>query len=72
MTIVQVILPVPLFSSFDYLLPEGFNVPVIGSRVIVPFGNKRRSIGIVKGLSSHSEFPIEKLKPLTELIDTES
>ncbi|MBJ2118850.1 MULTISPECIES: primosomal protein N' [Proteus] len=72
MTIVQVILPVPLFSSFDYLLPEGMDAPVIGSRVIVPFGNKRRSLGIVKGLSTHSEFPIEKLKPIDELLDSET
>lgn len=72
MTIVQVILPVPLFSSFDYLLPEGCAMPTIGCRVVVPFGKQRRSIGIVKGFSSHSEFPIEKLKPIEEVLDTET
>lgn len=65
----------PLDRLFDYL--SGGQVAQIGQRVLVPFG-RRSQIGIVMGFAETSEFPIEKLKPVTQVfadelpIDTET
>lgn len=61
--ILQVALDVPLNRLFDYL-SGGLHVRV-GHRVLVPFGS-RSQIGIVMGLADTSEFPVEKLKPITQ------
>lgn len=53
----------PLDRLFDYL-SGGVSVQ-IGQRVLVPFG-RRSQIGIVMGFAETSEFPIEKLKPVTQ------
>jgi primosomal protein N' (replication factor Y) len=66
--ILKIALDVPLDCLFDYL-SGGFSVQ-IGQRVLVPFG-RRSQIGIVMGFSDKSEFPIEKLKPLTQIFDDE-
>ncbi|WP_416776993.1 primosomal protein N' [Xenorhabdus budapestensis] len=71
MTVVQVALPVPLARSFDYLLPERLPIPTLGVRVRVPFG-KRNAIGVVTGITDNSDFPLEQLKPITELLDESS
>lgn len=70
MPVAHVALPVPLARTFDYLLPAGM-VPVVGGRVNVPFG-KRQAMGIVTGISESSELPLEQLKPISTVIDTES
>ncbi|MEO7822632.1 MAG: primosomal protein N' [Gemmatimonadaceae bacterium] len=50
--LVEVALPLPLFQTFTYAVPEGLPNPVaIGSRVVVPFRN-RREMGICVGTSS--------------------
>ena len=50
--LIEVALPVPLFQNFTYELnPEDKRVPVAGSRVVVPFRN-RKEIGICLGASS--------------------
>ena len=46
MIVVQVALPVPLNRTFDYRLPDNMPLPVIGSRVMVPFV-KRKARGFV-------------------------
>lgn len=47
--LIEVALPVPLFQTFTYELnPESAQVPVAGSRVVVPFRN-RKEIGICLG-----------------------
>ncbi|MEO5579542.1 MAG: hypothetical protein ABIR58_02720, partial [Gemmatimonadaceae bacterium] len=47
--LVEVALPVPLFQTFTYALDPGNSViPTAGSRVVVPFRN-RREIGICLG-----------------------
>jgi primosomal protein N' (replication factor Y) len=66
--ILKIALDVPLDCLFEYL-SGGFSVQ-IGQRVLVPFG-RRSQIGIVMGFSDKSEFPIEKLKPLTQIFDDE-
>ena len=49
--LIEVALPVPLFQTFTYeLSPESVKVPAIGSRVVVPFRN-RKEIGICLGPS---------------------
>jgi primosomal protein N' (replication factor Y) len=67
MPVVHVALPVPLARTFDYLLPEHAR-PAVGGRVRVPFG-QRNAIGIVMGISSHSELSPDKLKSITAVLD---
>ncbi len=67
-TIVRVALDTPLRRLFDYL-PAGYE-PRPGMRVRVPFG-RQRLVGIVHSLATSSELPVEKLKPLLEVIDVE-
>ncbi len=58
--LVEVALPLPLFQTFTYAVPEGLPNPVaIGSRVVVPFRN-RREMGICVGTSSGADL---KRKP---------
>jgi primosomal protein N' (replication factor Y) (superfamily II helicase) len=48
--LVEVALPVPLFRTFTYLVDEGAGAALVpGSRVVVPFRN-RREVGIVVGI----------------------
>ncbi|WP_301098994.1 primosomal protein N', partial [Otariodibacter sp.] len=70
MTVIRIALPVPLFRYFDYLLPEMMEV-VVGARVAVPFGRQRK-IGIVVEFPESSDLPLEKLKPIDEVLDSES
>ncbi|HBH67363.1 MAG TPA: primosomal protein N', partial [Erwinia persicina] len=71
MPVVQVALPVPLARNFDYLLPPHLNHAVVGGRVSVPFG-KRKAIGVVVGIVEHSDFPLDQLKSVHEVLDSES
>ncbi|GAB6262724.1 primosomal protein N' [Photobacterium sp. R1] len=68
-TIARVALPVPLDKTFDYLIPAGTQ-PVIGGRVRVPFGRQQLT-GIVIALTDTSDFPLEQLKPLRAVLDSE-
>jgi len=50
--LIEVALPLPLFQTFSYAVEDGLANPVaVGSRVVVPFRN-RREIGICVGESS--------------------
>ena len=57
---------------FDYEIPENLNVE-IGTRVFVPFGNKKvPEEGIVVGIKEKSEYKIKKiLNVQKEKIDIE-
>ncbi len=44
---VDVALPVPLFRTFTYRVPEGMALPAVGQRVVVPF-RTGRTIGVVR------------------------
>lgn len=70
MPVVNVALPVPLARTFDYILPDNSR-PVVGGRVRVPFG-QRQAIGIVTAIRTHSELTQDKLKPVSEVIDSQS
>ncbi|HMA20654.1 MAG TPA: primosomal protein N', partial [Gemmatimonadaceae bacterium] len=67
--LVEVALPVPLFQTFTYELnPDSTTIPARGSRVVVPFRN-RKEIGICLG---PSEGPAPtKVKRVIEVPDDE-
>jgi len=65
-TIFNIALDVPLNRTFDYL-SGGFTAH-IGNRVVVPFAG-RNLVGVVIGLSQTSDYPIEKLKPVSHVFD---
>ena len=45
--------------------------PIVGGRVLVPFGSQKR-VGIVVDLPASSDVAKEKLKPIIDVLDTES
>jgi len=65
MQITEVAIPVPLHNTFDYLCKDKVG---IGSRVKVPFGNKKVT-GIVLSHKDKSSFT--KLREVEEVIDHE-
>ncbi len=64
--ILNIALDVPLNRTFDYL-SGGFEVSV-GNRVIVPFAG-RNLVGVVLEVKQTSDYPIEKLKPVSHVFD---
>ncbi len=63
----DVILPVPLYATFTYAVPEGMRVGE-GTRVLVSFGRSKKYVGIVDRL--HGERPEGyEVKPLLEVMD---
>ena len=70
MNIVRVALAVPLPRFFDYLYPPDLT-PIVGGRVLVPFGLQKR-VGIVVDLPASSDVAKEKLKPIIDVLDSES
>src|SRR6266478_1387048 len=69
---VRVMLPLPLREPLDYLVPDGAAIPEPGSFVRVSLGS-RRVIGVVwegAGEESGSAVPIERLKPIAEILPT--
>ena len=70
MNIVRVALAVPLPRFFDYLYAPDLT-PIVGGRVLVPFGSQKR-VGIVVDLPASSDVAKEKLKPIIDVLDTES
>ena len=69
--IASVAVPVPLRQSFDFIVPQSQAIPAKGARVLVPFG-KRRLVGVVLELKKSSDFPLEKLKSIDQVLDVES
>ena len=68
----DVILPLPLYSTFTYRVPEIMQEQLkVGSRVLVPFAKTGCHTGIVTGL--HSDTPAQgvDIKPIMALLDDE-
>lgn len=65
--VITVALPTPLRRGFDYLGQPGIDYP-LGSRVSVEFSG-RELRGIVVEVKNHSDFDINKLKPIKILHD---
>lgn len=68
MSIVRVALAIPLRRLFDYSVPQGTALPVIGSRVKVPFA-KGEKVGLVVEHLTTSDIAEDKLKPFSESLD---
>jgi primosomal protein N' (replication factor Y) len=74
--IIRVAVPSPLRRTFDYTLPQDsgpsstVQIPQIGSRVEVEFG-RRKVVGLVTEIANKSEFSLDKLKPISAIIDSE-
>lgn len=68
--IALVALPVPLDREFDYQIPDHL-FPSVGGRVLVLFG-RQKLVGIVTELKNHSDVPVDKIKPIIEVIDERS
>ena len=68
----QIAIASPLRQYFDYLPPKGIcqSDLCIGSRVEVPFG-RRTMIGILMGISDHSEVSPDKLRAALKILDSE-
>ncbi len=64
--ILNIALDVPLNRTFDYL--AGDFAAKVGSRVIVPFAG-RSLVGVVLAIKQTSDYPIEKLKPVSHVFD---
>ena len=69
--VLHIALPLPLYKSFDYLVPsnQDINEIEVGVRARVQFG-KRKLTGIVVGKHHSSEVPKSKLKTVNEILDT--
>lgn len=64
----EVILPLPLYSTFTYSVPEGMEGVVTGSRVLVQFGRRKFYTAIV--VATHNQPPEGySVKPLSSLLD---
>lgn len=65
----EIILPLPLYSTFTYLIPEDIQKEIqVGSRVLVQFGRKKYYTGIVYVI--HSEKPTGyEVKEIMALLD---
>lgn len=72
MLIAQIVLPIRLHQTFDYIVPDNLvNLVTIGQRVNVPFGH-RHAVGIIIALGDKSEYNFDKLKTISELLDSHS
>lgn len=69
--LVEVVLPLPLPTTFTYLVPQEMDqIPVgVGFRVVVPFGRKKFYTGIVVGLPMTPPEGYE-LKEVTLILDS--
>lgn len=68
--IIQVAIPSPLRTVFNYLLPKKYDLEKISSgiRVLVPFG-KREVVGVILSIGSESSYDFDKLKEVIDLLD---
>lgn len=72
MRIAQVALPIKIDQLFDYIVPDHLlDLASIGKRVKSPFGH-RQVIGIIVKLSDQSDYDVNKLKSLEEIIDNQA
>ena len=66
--VIQVAVPRPLHSVYDYAVPEHMPIPPPGSRVEVPFG-RSRTLGIC--VNTEVSAPHQSLKPIHAWVDAE-
>lgn len=68
MAIIRVAIPVPLNRLFDYLAPNSSNEIAIGTRVLVPFGQMKKT-GVVIQCLSETDIQPDRLKPILDVLD---
>lgn len=68
----RIALPTPLRRLFDYLPPQDVDIKaiIVGSRVSVSF-QSRQLVGIIVEISTKSDLPLDKLKRVDALLDSE-
>lgn len=67
--IYQVAIPTPLRRLFDYLPPAQQEYKIApGTRVKVPFG-RREVVGIVVAVGNQTSVPLDRLKPVSAVLD---
>ena len=66
MRFARVALDVPLDESFDFIVPEGLDVPR-GALVVVPFGRVRK-VGVAVGHADASDIPRERLRAVESVV----
>jgi primosomal protein N' len=69
--LVHVAVPVPGLGLLTYRVPTNLPRPVVGSRVVVPLGN-RIVTGIVMDDASATSIADEAVKPVKEVLDVEA
>ena len=67
--VIQVAVPRPLHSVYDYAVPDGMPIPPAGCRVQVPFG-RSTALGIC--VNTEVTNPHSRLKPIYALVDAEA
>lgn len=70
MNIVRVAMATHLRRNFDYTIPSTMSPPPIGARIQVKLGS-RTMIAIVLEYPATSDVPLEKLRPISQVIDTQ-
>ena len=61
----------PVDRPFDYLVPEEWHALIeVGCRVKVPFG-PRNVLGFVVALQTETDVPMNKIKPVSQVLDIE-
>src|SRR5262245_33062041 len=69
--VLRIALDMPLRRLFDYLAPTGSLFTAgVGYRVRVPFG-RQRLVGLVMEVAESSDLPVERLKSVLEVLDSE-
>ncbi len=70
--ILRVAVPSPLYRLFDYLPPLDSPSDTLqpGLRVRVPFG-RRQVVGFLLEISEHTALPLDALRPVRTILDTE-
>ncbi len=63
--ILKIALDVPLDTLFDYRAEE-ISAEDVGRRVLVSFG-RRKMVGLIAGLTSHSDLPAANIKPVLKI-----
>ena len=71
-TLLEVAVPTPLTRPFNYQCPRDIALPVVGARVVVPFGS-RELTGIVTALVDEIDesINVDKLKPIAKVLDNQ-
>ena len=69
-TVLRVAINTPVNKFFDYLSPSGAAELTPGMRVRVPFG-RRQLVGVIAATGVESDWPLDKLKRVAEVIDAQ-